>query len=160
MAACKAPTTTKISTFCPKIQPCPLCSARRCIGGTWASQAAVLGGPQRPPSSSSLSKGKHLPLSRVPLPWALGVYQHGVEVGEQSRGCDVGISPALMIPTAGSILPGPVPAGSGVLAERGGCRRHTAPRCPSSPRKYLGSGEGFAPGALQAPLGWFCAAAE
>lgn len=44
------------------------------------------GGPQRPPSSSSLSKGEHLPLSRVPLPWAVGFNQHGAGVGEQSRG--------------------------------------------------------------------------
>lgn len=159
MADCKAPTTTKISTFCPKIQPCPLCSVRRCIVGAWASQAAVLGSPESPILLQPL-KGQISPSFQDTAALGSGVYQHGVEVGEQSGECDVRISPALTIPTAGSILPGPVPAGSGVLAERGGCRRHTAPRCPSSPRKYLGSGEGFAPGALQAPLGWFCAAAE
>lgn len=160
MAACKAPTTTKISTFCPKIQPCPLCSARRCIGGTWASQAAVLGGPRdpHPPPASQRANTSLFPGHRCPGHW--GFISTGWKWEGRAGGCDVWISPALTIPTAGSILPGPVPAGSGVLAERGGCRRHTAPRCPSSPRKYLGSGEGFAPGALQAPLGWFCAAAE
>lgn len=143
MTACKAPTVTKVSPFCPKIQPRPLCSVRKRIAGTRESWTAT----PRPPSSSSPPKGRSLSLfygySRS-RQW--GLISAGWKEGEQSGECDVRISPDLVIPTAGSILPGPARAGSGVPAEHRGCR--TAPPLPLFPMEIPGLRRGLRSPAL------------
>lgn len=81
--------------------------------------------------------------------------------GQQPGDCNVRISPDLVIPAAGPVLPGPARAGSGVPAEDGGCRLPHGPFAAPLPYgNTWAQARVSVPGALQAPLGCFCAAAE